>query len=323
VSILDLSIVLPVYNTASYLRRCLDSIAAQAALPKEIIAIDDGSTDESKTILVEYAANRLPMLRIKHQENNGLSAARNTGLRLATGKWVSFIDSDDFIDPMMFQKTVAMAEQDDLDILLCNGLYRFEDGRSDTPIYSAPIETDLQSGPDWLKRRLLDRRIAHMVWLHLYKNTFLRAHQFKFIPGRVHEDVVWTNRVLLAANRVRQINDQFYFYCIRTTRSGADMIRRSLEYTIPCSIDNALELDSLANTIADRTLSDLMRWQAFDSGNAVFHLIEKLPNSHDRLHQLDLLSKKGVLRMMWNNAGSMGEKRKVIRVFAKKLFRYS
>ena len=62
-SILDLSIVLPVYNTASYLRRCLDSLAAQAALPKEIIAIDDGSTDESKTILVEYAANRLPMLR--------------------------------------------------------------------------------------------------------------------------------------------------------------------------------------------------------------------------------------------------------------------
>jgi glycosyltransferase involved in cell wall biosynthesis len=58
VSILDLSIVLPVYNTASYLRRCLDSLAAQAALPKEIIAIDDGSTDESKTILVEYAANR-------------------------------------------------------------------------------------------------------------------------------------------------------------------------------------------------------------------------------------------------------------------------
>jgi len=320
---LDLSIILPVFNTASYLHQCLDSIAAQEALPTEIIAIDDGSTDESHGILLEYAAKKLPMLCIKRQENNGLSAARNTGLRLATGKWVSFIDSDDFIDPMMFQKTVAMAEQDDLDILLCNGIYHFEDDRIDTPIYSAPVETDLQSGPDWLKCRLLDRRIAHMVWLHLYKNTFLKAHQFEFAPGRVHEDVVWTNRVLLAANRVRQINDRLYFYRIRTTRSGADMIRRSLEYTIPCSIDNAFELDSLANTIADRTLSDLMRWQAFDSGNAVFHLIGKLPNYDDQFHQLDLLSKKGFFRMMWNNARSLREKRKVIRAFAKKLFRYS
>lgn len=322
-SVLDLSIVLPVYNTAPYLRQCLDSIAAQAALPKEIIAIDDGSTDESQSILVEYAANHLPMLRIKHQENNGLSAARNAGLRLATGKWVSFIDSDDFIDPMMFQKTVAIAEQDDLDILLCNGFYHTEDGREDVPIYAALIETYLQSGPDWLKHRLLDRRISHMVWLHLYKNTFLKVHQFEFTLGRVHEDVVWTNRVLLAANRVRQISDRLYFYRIRTTRSGADMIRRSLEYTIPCSIDNAMELASLADTVADRTLSDLMRWQAFDSGNAVFHLIEKLPDYRDRLHQLDSLSKKGFLRMMWTNARSFSEKRKVVRAFFKKLFRYS
>jgi heptose III glucuronosyltransferase len=321
--ILDLSIILPVYNVAPYLRQCLDSIAAQEALPKEIIAIDDGSTDGSSTILLEYAANNLPRLRINRQENSGLSAARNAGLRLATGKWVSFIDSDDFIAPMMFQKTVEAAELDDLDILLCNGVYHFDDGRSDVPIYATPIETYLQSGSDWLKRRLSSRQIAHMVWLHLYKKSFLDGCRLEFAPGRVHEDVIWTNKALLAANRVRQVNDIFYFYRIRRARSGADAVRRSLEYMIPCSIDNALELDSLANTIADKALSDLMRWQAFNSGNAVFHLIEKLPKHHDRLNQLDLLSERGFLCMMWNNAGSLAEKRKVIRAIAKKLLRYS
>ncbi len=319
---LDLSIILPVYNTASYLHQCLDSIAAQEALPAEIIAIDDGSTDESHGILLEYAAKKLPMLCIERQENSGLSAARNTGLMLATGKWVSFIDSDDFIAPKMFKKTVALAEQDDLDILLWNGLYHYDDGRSDSPIYSAPVENYLQSGTDWLKNRLLGRRIAHMVWLHLYRNTFLKRNQFKFIPGRVHEDVVWTNRVLLAANRVRQIDDLFYFYRIRNIRSGTDKARRSLQYTIPCSVDNALELADLANTITDKKLSDLMHWQAFDSGNAVFHLIEKLPEYRERIYQLDLLSKKGFFRMMWNTAKSLKEKRKVVRAFAKILFRY-
>jgi hypothetical protein len=220
----------------------------------------------------------------------------------------------------MFSKIVALAEEDDLDILLFNGSYHFEDGRSDSPIYSAPVENTLQSGTDWLKNRLLSRHIAHMVWLHLYKNNYLKTHQFEFIPGRVHEDVVWTNKVLLAANRVRQIDNLFYFYRIRNVRSGADKIRRSLQYTIPCSVDNALELTYLAKTITDKKLSDLMRWQAFDSGNAVFHLIEKLPEHRDRLHQLDLLAKKGFLRMMWNNASSLKEKRKVIRAFAKTLF---
>ncbi|NDF99334.1 MAG: glycosyltransferase [Chitinophagia bacterium] len=319
----DLSIILPVYNVAPYLRQCLDSIANQVAMPREIIAIDDGSTDESLAILSNYATNDLPMLRIVRQENSGLSAARNAGLRLTTGKWVSFIDSDDFIAPTMFRKTVEAAEQDDLDILLCNGVYHFDDGRSDIPIYPTPIETYLQSGSDWLKRRLSSRQIAHMVWLHLYKKSFLEGCRLEFVPGRVHEDVIWTNKVLLAANRVRQINDTFYFYRIRKARSGADAVRRSLEYMIPCSIDNALELADLANTIADKALSDLMRWQAFNSGNAVFHLIEKLPKHCDRLKQLDLLSERGFLRMMWNNAGSLAEKRKVARAIAKKLFRYS
>jgi GT2 family glycosyltransferase len=319
---LDLSVVLPVYNVAPYLRQCLDSLANQERPAKEIIAVDDGSTDESPAILAEYAAGRLPSLNIIRQENGGLSAARNTGLRYATGKWLAFVDSDDFVAPSMFQTLVEAAERDDLDIALCNGIYHFDDKQPERPIYTAALETDLQTGRDWLKKRLSSRRILHMVWLHLYKRSFLTAHGLSFIPGRVHEDVVWTNQAFLSAKRVRYIDGAFYHYRIRQSRSGADLVRRSREYVIPCSIDNAMEIARLADTITeDEPLARLMRWQAFDSGNAVFHLINKLPSKQDRRQQLDTLWQSGFMKMMWKNAGSLLAKRKLIRHLIRKLLR--
>lgn len=91
-----LSLVMPVYNVAEFLPRCLDSLAAQTRPADEIIAVDDGSTDACPAILAEYA-QRLPSLRTVRQENGGLSAARNTGIEHARGKWLAFVDSDDFV----------------------------------------------------------------------------------------------------------------------------------------------------------------------------------------------------------------------------------
>jgi hypothetical protein len=159
---LDLSVVLPVYNVAPYLRQCLDSLANQERPAKEIIAVDDGSTDESPAILAEYAAGRLPSLNIIRQENGGLSAARNTGLRYATGKWLAFVDSDDFVAPSMFQTLVEAAERDDLDIALCNGIYHFDDKQPERPIYTAALEG--KHYPDSPLRRLI-RAGVRRGWL--------------------------------------------------------------------------------------------------------------------------------------------------------------
>ena len=308
-----LSIVMPVYNVAAYLPACLDSLMAQTFPPDEIIAVDDGSTDACPQILADYA-RQMPNLRIIRQENGGLSVARNTGINHARGKWLAFVDSDDFVAPDMFRTLLETAEQDDLDMVLCNGVYHFEGRKPDQHIYKTPLETILQSGREWMKHRLTNRHMPHMVWLHVYRTDFLKNHRFTFIPGRVHEDVIWTNTVLLAARQVRYVDQPLYFYRIRQSRSGVDLVRRSREYVIPCSINNAFEMNHMVSSVSDDAeLARLMRWQVFDSGNAVFHLIEKLPNKHDRLLQLDNLWESGFLRMLWNNTLSLSEKRKVLR----------
>ena len=94
----QLSVVVPVYNVAPYLPACLDSLAAHVPPIDELIVVDDGSTDDCPAILAAYR-DKLPNMRIIRQENGGLSAARNSGLRAASGTWLAFVDSDDFIAP--------------------------------------------------------------------------------------------------------------------------------------------------------------------------------------------------------------------------------
>ncbi len=316
-----LSVVMPVYNVAAYLPACLDSLVAQTLPPDEIIAVDDGSTDACPQILLDYA-QRMPNLRIIRQENGGLSVARNTGLKFATGRWVAFVDSDDFVTREMFRTLLETGEHDDLDMALCNGMFHFEGRKPDQKIYTVPPETVLQSGREWMKHRLTNRYMPHMVWMHLYRSDFLKSHDFKFIPGRVHEDVIWTNSVLLSAQRVRYVDQPFYFYRIRQTRTGADLVRRSREYVIPCSIKNTEEISRMADALAnDPELKKLMRRQAFDSGNAIFHLIEKLPAKKDRVSYMQKLKQEGFFSLMHQNATSFSQHRKLLRYQAKVTFR--
>ena len=307
------SVILPVYNVAPYLTACLDSLAAQTLPPDEIIAIDDGSTDESPYILEQYSKH-LPTLRVIRRENGGLSVARNTGLEAARGKWLSFIDSDDFIEPDYFSSLVSIAESGDLDVALCNAFFHYDGERPDRPIYTDSPETNTEPGREWLRNRLQQRFFPHMVWMHLYKRSFLEENNFRFIPEQVHEDVIWTNQVLLLANRVRYINKPLYKYRIRQSRSGADLMRRSREFVIPCSVTNTTSISDMADTLSDDPeLQNLMRWQAADSGNAIFHLINKLPSRKDRLAQLDNLWKQGFIGLMWHNSQTISQKRKVLR----------
>lgn len=308
-----ISVVLPVYNVAAYLPACLDSIVTQTLVPDEIIAVDDGSTDDSPAILAQYAS-RIPGMRVIRQKNGGLSVARNTGVQAVTGKWLVFIDSDDFISPDYFSHLVSVAELGNLDVALCNAVFHYDNSNPNRPIYTSTPETHIESGREWLRNRLQQRFFPHMVWMHLYKRSFINKHQFKFIPGQVHEDVIWTNQVLLSADRVQYIHEPLYNYRIRQSRSGADKIRRSIDYTITSSINNTASISGMADTLSDDPeLQRLMRWQAADSGNAIFHLIRKLPSRKDRLTQLDYLRKKEFFGLMWHNSQTMSQKRKVIR----------
>jgi glycosyltransferase involved in cell wall biosynthesis len=126
-----LSLVVPVYNVAPYLPRCLESLAALDPPADEIIVVDDGSTDDCPRILADWGP-RLPQMRVIRQENGGLSAARNTGLDAASGKYLAFVDSDDFVSADAYADALRLAEDENLDMVLLNANYHFEGREADS-----------------------------------------------------------------------------------------------------------------------------------------------------------------------------------------------
>lgn len=123
----ELSIIVPVYKVEPYLRRCIDSILAQTFRDFELILIDDGSPDHCGAICDEYAAKDSRIIVI-HQKNQGVSAARNAGLDIARGTYLGFVDSDDWIEPEMYETMLATAKEKQVDVVVCGIQYRADDG---------------------------------------------------------------------------------------------------------------------------------------------------------------------------------------------------
>jgi glycosyltransferase involved in cell wall biosynthesis len=312
-----LSLILPVYNVAAYLPACLARLAALTPAADEIIAVDDGSTDSCPAILADWQA-RLPRMRVIRQENGGLSAARNTGLRYATGKWLAFVDSDDLVLPDAYGRLLALAEADDLDMAVMNADYHFEGRAADYPIYRDLPSSPVMSGADWLKERLAAGRFLHMVWMHLYRREFLTAHRFGFVPGLIHEDVIWTTEVLLAARRMRYDAQPGYRYRIPLRHFSPEQKALRLAGIIASSIYNTRALDKIATTIADRQLARLMRYDLVDKGFAVFHKIEQLAAPDRRRHRATL-REVGYFGLLWRNAGGARQYRRIVRYWLRSL----
>ena len=116
---MDISVVVPVYNTENYLRKCVDSIINQQNVSIEIILVDDGSTDSSGKICEEYAS-KFPYIHTVHIENSGPATAKNVGLKLAKGDYVSFTDSDDELEPTMFYEMINAGKKNNSEIICCN-----------------------------------------------------------------------------------------------------------------------------------------------------------------------------------------------------------
>lgn len=313
------SVVMPVYNVAPYLPACLDSLAALNPQPDEIIVIDDGSTDSCPRTLAEYAS-RLPQMRVIRQENGGLSAARNTGLEVARGKYLAFVDSDDFIAPDAYAEALRAAERNDLDMVLFNGEYHYEGRQSDRPIYSGIAATDVISGPEWLRLRLKAGRFLHMVWLHLYRREFIERHGFRFIPRLIHEDVIWTTQVLLAAKRVCYLDHIGIHYRIPVRRFPSDKNQQRLESIVASSVTNAKALEGMAEGLAegdDQQLARLLGEQMVDGALSIFHKLKQMPDRAVARHILMQLRKEGFFQLLWRRACGMQQHRRIARQWLK------
>lgn len=181
-----ISVIVPAYNIAPWLSRCLDSILAQTYKNLEIIVIDDGSTDETSQIIDECAKKDSRVVAV-HQNNAGLIAVRNRGIELASGDWIGFVDGDDAIEPDMYARLLENALEYNADISHCGVRFCFPDGHDELHYGTGKIK--LQSNYDGLKDLLEGTLIEPGVWNKLYRASLM--------PNSCLDETVLNNEDLL------------------------------------------------------------------------------------------------------------------------------
>lgn len=312
-----LSLVVPVYNVAPFLERCLASLAAQNLEGMEIVFVDDGSTDDCPAILARCTAQHAQM-RVIRQDNGGLSAARNTGLDHISGEYVAFVDSDDWVAPGYYRRLLELARAKNLHMAHGNAMYHFEGRREDHPIYRDALSTEVMPGREVLRRRLTEKTFLHMVWMHLYRRDFIERLGLRFVPRLIHEDVPWTTRALLEAQRVAYDPAPGYFYRQRVRRLAADAMDRSLDAEIASFVYIARSIADLAAPLHDDPeLQRLLRWQLVDGALSIFHKLLKVNSPDLRRRLYHQLRHDGVYALLWNNAMNTAQHRRIARAWLK------
>lgn len=203
-----ISVVVPVYNVEVFLPECLDSLLHQTYANLEILLVDDGSTDGSGTICQTYA-DRDPRFRVIRQENGGLSAARNTGIQQARGKYITFIDSDDYIDTDMIRYLYNLLVNQRADMSVCQKQLITEEGDpiSDGNFYR---DTTLTNNDDCMSALFLNQGLDTCAWGKLYRLDMFSDIQYPV--GKYHEDVFTTYRLIALCDRIAVGSMAAYFY---------------------------------------------------------------------------------------------------------------
>lgn len=206
------SIVIPVYNVEKYLRQCLESIVCQTYKNLQIILVDDGSTDASNKICDEYALKD-SRIQVIHKSNGGLSDARNRGIDKAVGKYITFVDSDDFIKLDMVEYLLRLLTKHHSDISVCQPQYVSEDGLL-LKRRAAEIKGHVVAGaPNCIHDFLSNEGIGTVAWGKMYKMAMFQ--NIRYPEGRYHEDVFTTYKLVAEANSIAVGEEAKYMYRIR------------------------------------------------------------------------------------------------------------
>lgn len=210
VETVDVTIVIPVYNVEQYIRANVESIIALKNPNMEFLYIDDGSPDRSVAILEEYQ-KRDNRIRIVRRENGGLSAARNTGISEAKGKWTLFVDGDDWIDSKLAEELMSEASEEN-DIVwgtyeIVNSEGKLERSRCDEDLPFRKVK----DGMEWV----LDEKVTCAPWVYLYKTQLLQDNKVIFPEGFLHEDMEFIPEIFYYAKNVKYTGIPFYRYVNR------------------------------------------------------------------------------------------------------------
>lgn len=207
-----ISVIVPIYNVEAYLNRCVESIVNQTYQNLEIILVDDGSPDKCPKMCDEWAIKD-SRIKVIHKKNGGLSDARNAGMKIATGKYISFIDSDDYVALDFFETLLSVMEKENSDIAECNVVKFYEDGRSEK--YSDDLAITTFDTESALTGLIAENPFHQHVWNKLYKTQLVK--DIPYAVGKLNEDEFWTYQVFGRAQKVSKINKTMYHYFQRSS----------------------------------------------------------------------------------------------------------
>lgn len=247
------SIIVPVYNVEEYLEDCLDSLCHQTLQDIEIIIVNDGSTDNSEEIIRNYE-QKYHYVTIIEQQNQGLSAARNIGIKYARGKYIMFIDSDDFVDLDLCEQLYNKAEKYNCPLIIC-GIQLYWNRDREKTYKNFRYDEHKKYDKDFLYKILLTQELGCQVWNKIYRSEELIKSNIIFQPGKFYEDIVFTYKIINLYGQAMFINDLKYKYRMRNN----SIVNNTSMTKIIDYINNSSEaINYLLSINTDKTLYKFM-----------------------------------------------------------------
>ena len=231
---MDISVIIPVYNTEKYLSSCLDSILGQTNVSLEIILVDDGSKDSSPHICDEYS-RKYENIKAYHIKNSGPATARNEGFKIAKGEYVTFTDSDDKMEPQMLYKMISAGNEHHADIVCCNYKEVDEEGHITNRAYSN--QTFIMNHEEALVHFYSKDKIFSQCWTKLFKRQLLLDHHIENDPSlRFDEDIIYNIRAFRYAQTTVIIDEPLYEYTLRgnSLAHGEYYLKHTEQYINDC-----------------------------------------------------------------------------------------
>lgn len=213
---IQLSVIIPVYNAESYLIECLDSVYNQGFESLEVICINDGSTDQSLSVLENYKKNKHSDLIIFSKPNGGLATSRNVGYHLANGEYIYYLDNDDYLLPGSLKKMLTIVDENQLDILCFNSQIG-----ENSFYFDKRIEIEAETGKEYFVKYY--KTNSHFppktIWMHLYRKDLFDRNKLLFKDGLDIEDEHFSPRAFYLAKKVKGVNEPVVFHRVQRPNS--------------------------------------------------------------------------------------------------------
>lgn len=216
---LKLSVIVPVYQVEEFLPRCIDSILAQTYKDFELILVNDGTKDDCPRIMAEYA-KKDDRIRQIHKENGGLSSARNAGMKIARGEYITFVDSDDYIAPDLFADALAAAEQTGAELVVWNYRKVFDNeiGGAYLDMADEVIDLDAMGLQTYYYKYWFPYKHGFEAWNKLYRHNVIEREKLEFQLNHeiLSEDMMFSAMYLMHTHRIAALSKPYYYYYMRS-----------------------------------------------------------------------------------------------------------